>query len=245
MLAALLAVVFAVDLLLALQPALLDDLSHAWRSAVTMRPVLAPAANVLAAALAVACVVVSSALLLVFSRAAAVAPQLSVAPAWVALCMLSVFRVEGPLPLPLPMAMPLFAALSALLFVGASVALCSGSLPGVFCGWMLAAAPLVVLGAGYASSPHGAYAFGRDAGLFVAGLSLSAAGVVLLSFMRTRARRVREVPGLDGVDVVDELFTQIERAERSEARVAELERQLSAYTLRPVPAQRAPMRRKR
>jgi len=198
-----------------------------------------PMSNVLAAALAVASVVMTSAVLLFFARAAQVAPHLSLAPAWVALCLLSVVRVDALLPL--PMSVPLFVGLSGLLFVGASTALCSGSLLGLVSGLMLVAAPLFVLGVGYASASPGAYAFGRDAGLFVAGLVLSAAGVLLLSFLRNRKPHGREQPGLDGVDVVDELFTQVERAERSEARVAELERQLNAYkTSRPAAPQRPP-----
>jgi hypothetical protein len=208
-----------------------------------MRPVLVPAANVLAAALAVASVVLASAVLLVFSRAAQVAPHISLAPVWVAVCLLSVLRSDALLPVPVsPLA---FAALSALLFVGASAALCAGSLLGSILGWMLVSAPLVVFGSGYANASHGAYTFGRDAGLFLTGLCLSAVGVVLLSFLQMRARRARDVPGLEGVDVVEELFTQVERAERSEARAAELERQLKVYTQRPAPPRRVPTRRTR
>jgi hypothetical protein len=238
-LAALLVAVFAVDILLAFQPTWLDALSHAWRSMFAMRPVLAPASNVLAASLAVVSVVISGALLLGFSRAVAVAPHASLAPAWVALCMLSVLRVTAPLPL--PMSLPLFGVLSALLFVGACSALCSGSRAGNVFGWMLVAAPLVVFAASYGSAARGAFSFGRDAVLLLLGLSLSAVGVVLLAFMRTRAQGSSEAE-LEGLDVVDELLAQLERAERSEARVAELERQLSAYTQPETRQQRAQTR---
>jgi len=244
MLTALVAVVFAVDLLLAFQPAVLDDLSRGWRRAVSALPVSAPAVSVLAASLAVGCVVLSSAVLLMFSRAVASAPHMSLAPAWVALCMLSVVRVDGRLPL--PTSLPLFAALSALLCVGAGVALCSASRPGLIFGWVLLAAPLVVLGIGYASVATGAYPVGRETAVLVAGLLSSASGVVLLSYMHRRARpATSEIPDLDGVDVVEELFTQIERAERSEARVAELERQLNAQAPKIAPPQPPPVRRTR
>jgi hypothetical protein len=66
--------------------------------------------------------------------------------------------------------------------------------------------------------------------LVLTGLGLSAIGVVLAAFMSMsgRARSADPAADLEGVDVVDELFAQVERAERSEARVAELERQLRA-----------------
>ena len=227
MLTAVLAVVVGVDVVLTFQPAWLDELSHAWRSMVAMRPVLAPAANALAASLAIASVVIASAVLLAFARAAKVAPHISLAPAWISLCMLSVIRVHDPLPL--PMSLPLFAALSALAFVGGCTALCSGSRAGMFFGCMLVALPLLVFGRGYIETPRATFPFGRDAEQLLAGLAASALGVVLLAVMH-RGRGTNDVPELEGVDVVQELFSQVERAERAEARVAELERKLSAYT---------------
>lgn len=231
MLVALLAVVVAVDVILVCQPTWLDELSHGLRSVVSVRPVLTPYVNLASAALAVSSVVLASAVLLVFSRAVAVAPHVSLAPAWVALCLLSVVRVQTPLPL--PMSMPLFAALSALLFVGASTALCSGSRVGSVFGWLLVAAPIAVFCLGYAAAPRAAFPFSRDAALFLSGLCASLVGVVLLSIVHNRRRGAREVPGLEGVDVVDALFAQVERAERAEARLLELERQLSAPVSEP------------
>jgi hypothetical protein len=226
MLGALLSVVAAVDILLAFQPALLGDLSRAFRSSVTMRPFLAPSADVLAAALAVGAVVITSAVLLAFARATLLAPQFSLAPAWVALCMLSMTRVAGPLPL--PVSISAFAALSGLLLVGGGAALRQGSRAGMVFGWLLIALPLVVFGASYATASHTAYPFGRAASMVLTGLTLSAVGAVLAAHMSGRARSAAQVADLEGVDVVDELFAQVERAERSEARVAELERQLRA-----------------
>jgi hypothetical protein len=224
MLGALLATVLAVDMVLAFQPTWLDEFSRAWGSAVATRPVLNPVANALAASLVVASVVISSAVLLAFSRAVVLAPHVSILPAWIALCMLSVIRVHAPLPLPIPV--PLFAGLSALLFVGASTALRSGSRASTIFGWMLVAVPLIVFGASYVNASHTEFPFGRDATLLLVGLLLSGLGVVLLAFVQPRALGGGD---LDGIDAVEELFSQVERAERSEARVAELERQLSAY----------------
>jgi hypothetical protein len=227
MLGALLAVVVVVDVVIVCQPTWLDELSHTLRSVISVRPVLTPYVNMLSASLTVGSVVLASALLLGFSRAVSVAPHVSLAPAWVALCLLSVVRVQAQLPL--PMSMPLFAALSALLFVGASTALCSGSRVGSALGWLLVVAPIAVFCLGYTAAPSGALPFQRDAALVLSGLCASLVGVVLLSLMHNRSRASREVPGLEGVDVVDALFAQVERAERAEARAAELERQLSAH----------------
>jgi len=229
-LGALLVAVFAVDILLAFQPSLLDQLSQTWRNTFAMRPVLAPATNVMAASVAVLSVVGSGALLLAFSRAVAVAPHFSLAPAWVALCMLSMIRVSAPVPL--PMSLPVFGMLSALLFVGACTALSAGSRVGSVFGWMLVATPIVMLVASYVGASRGASLLGRDAVMVLSGLSLSAVGVVLLAFMKTRAQGSSGMDELEDVDVVDELLAQLERAERSEARVVELERQLSAYVRR-------------
>jgi hypothetical protein len=224
MLGALLAAVLAVDMVLAFQPTWLDEFSRAWESAIAMRPVLNPVANALAACLVVASVVISSAVLLAFSRAVVLAPHASLLPAWIALCLLSVIRVQAPLPL--PMSVLLFAGLSALLFVGASTALRSGSRGSTIFGWMLLVVPLIIFGASYANASHTEFPFGRDATLLLVGLLLSGLGVVSIAFMQPSALGGGE---LDGVDAVEELFSQVERAERSEARVAELERQLSAY----------------
>jgi hypothetical protein len=231
MLGALLAVLAAVDALLAFQPSILEDLSGSWRGLVTMHPVLAPSAHILAATLAVASVVIASAILLVFARATLAAAHLSLTPAWVAVCMLSVTAIHPPLPLPVPT--PVFAALCALLFVGAGTLLRLGSRAGTISGWALIALPFALLIDGYARPPSAAYSFGRDAGVLLTWLALSVVGVVLIAYARPRGQNSDEVDGLEGVDVVEALFEQVERAERSEARVAELERQLSnAYASR-------------
>src|SRR4051794_16902194 len=76
----LLVVVMAVDILLASQPALLSQLSRDWDGVVAMRPGLAASSQVLAAVFAVASVVITSAVLLAFTRAALSAPHISLAP---------------------------------------------------------------------------------------------------------------------------------------------------------------------
>jgi hypothetical protein len=227
LLAALLAAVVSVDMLLTLQPAVLDELSRSWLRVLAVRPMPAPITTVLAASVAVASIVVAAALLLFFSRAALIAPHATIAPAWVALWTLCVVRI--PASLPLPMSLPMFIALSALLFVGASAALCSGTRIGTVVGWMLLVSPLGLLAGSFAHASRSSYPLNRDALLVVGGLVLSAVGVALLAFLRKPAATPRHIEGLEGVDVVDELFTQVERAERSEARCAELERQLSMY----------------
>jgi hypothetical protein len=227
-LVALLAVVAAVDVLLACQPALLTSLSDAWRSAVPMRMVRAPLDQVLVATFAVASVVVTSAVLLAFVRAVRVAPHTSLAPAWVSLCTLSMITVEGPL----PVSPVLFAGVNALLVVGAGVSLHSGSRIGTVGGWLLVISPLALFGASYADPATAPLPFGHGALVFLIGLVLSAVGVSLIAFMRKPDPAVREVEGLDDINVVAELFAQVERAERSEARAAELERQLRSYKTR-------------
>lgn len=225
LLAALLAAVVSVDMLLTLQPAVLDELSRSWLRVLAIRPMPAPITTVLAAAVAVASIVTAAALLLFFSRAALIAPHATIAPAWVALWTLCVVRI--PVSLPLPMSLPMFTALSALLFVGASAALCSGTRIGSIVGWMFLVSPFGLLGASFMNASRTRYPLSRDTLLVIGGLGLSALGVALLAFLRKPAANPPEIEGLEGIDVVDELFTQIERAERSEARCAELERQLT------------------
>jgi hypothetical protein len=143
------------------------------------------------------------------------------------------------------MSLPLFAALSALTLIGASTALGSGRQPGVIVGWMLVAAPLVIFGAGYLNASSRIYPFGRDPLLVVSALSLSTLFVVLVAFMRPHKPAASANADLDGVELLDELFSQVERAERSEARVAELERQLSSYAPLQSSQERVPTRRTR
>jgi hypothetical protein len=230
-LATLFVVVTAVDILLAWQPALLQTLSHDWQGWVSARGYTQSSADLLAAAVSVASVVVTSAVLMAFAQAVRAAPHASVLPVWVGLCMLTLSRMHAEVPL--PMAAPAFAAFSALLMIGAGTIMRLGGQPGLFGGALLLALPLLMLGVGYlnASGANAArYAWTHDAQLFVAVLALSAIGVALIAVVRavlpSARRESDEVPGLEGVDVVEELFAQVERAERSEARVAELEQQL-------------------
>ncbi|HKP59450.1 MAG TPA: hypothetical protein VJV78_22155 [Polyangiales bacterium] len=224
MLGALLVTVFAVDLLLAAQPALLEDLGSALRNQLTLRPGLMPSTQLLAAGLAVATVVLTSAVLLWFARAAQQAPALSFAPAWVAICLIGVVRTTAPLPP--PFTTPWFLALSALLLVGGGMALRTQSTAGAAMGSLALTAPLAVLGAGYTQ----AMTHDREALLLASVLILAAIGVALIARLRPSERAREEIPGLEGVDIVEALFAQVERAERSEARVAELERQLTTPT---------------
>lgn len=225
MLGALLVMLLAVDALLAFQPALLKDLSGSWLNLVRMQPVLEPSANVLAATLAVATAVLASVVLLVFGRVAAGAAHLALTSTWVAFCMLVVAAIQAPLPLPVPT--PVFAALCALLFVGAGTLIRQDSTVGTITGWCALALPFVLVGDGYLRPPSAAAMFGSDAVELLTWLGLGAAGVALTAHVRGRASNSSEVDGLEGVDVVEALFEQVERAERSEARVAELERQLN------------------
>ncbi len=225
MLGALLLMLLAVDALLAFQPALLRDLSGSWLKLVSMQPVLEPSANVLAAALAVASIVIASGVLLVFARVAAGAVHLVLTSTWVAVCMLVVAAIQAPLPLPVPT--PVFAALCAALFVGAGTLLRQGSAAATIAGWCALALPFVLVGDGFVRPPSVAPTLGRDAVELLTWLGLGAAGVGLIAHVRTRGSKSSQVDGLEGVDVVEALFEQVERAERSEARVAELERQLN------------------
>lgn len=233
LLAALLAVVGAVDVLLLWQPAFMDRWSHAFRSALSLRPVLSPATHALAATLAVLSVASSSAAAIFVARAVRAAPHITIAPAWVSMCLLSTVRLEWPLPL--PMATPVFVALSAVLFIAASALLRSGSRAfGVF-GWALVLAPLLVFASPYITAP-GVHTLGVEGWQLGAALVLSASGAIASAYVRSTPRGPREVHGLEGVDVVDELFAQVERAERSEARVTELEQKLRQYERRARPA---------
>jgi hypothetical protein len=223
MLGALMVMLFSVDALLAYQPAILKDLTGSWQSLVSMQPMLAPSANVLAATIASATVVIASTALLAFARASAGAAHLVLTPPWVAFCMLVVSAIRVPLPLP----MPVFAALCGVLFVGAGAILRQGSSIGTITGWCLIALPFVLVTDSYVRAPSTGSLFGGEAGELLLWLGLSAVGVVLIAYARPRRSKSDQVDGLDGVDVVETLFEQIERAERSEARVAELERQLN------------------
>ena len=231
MLGALLVMLLAVDALLTFQPALLKDLSGSWLKLVSMQPVLEPSANVLAATLAVASVVLASGVLLVFARVAAGAAHLALTATWVAVCMLVVATIQAPLPLPVQT--PVFAALCALLFVGAGTLIRQGSAAATITGWCALALPFVLVGDGFLRPLSAATMFDRNAVELLVWLGLGAAGVGLIAHVRARGSKSSEVDGLEGVDVVETLFEQVERAERSEARVAELERQLNqAYARR-------------
>lgn len=229
MLGALLTMLLAVDAMLALQPAMLKDLSDSWKGLVSMQPVLAPSANVLAATLAVACVVIASAVLLAFARAAAGAAHLALTSVWVAACMLVVAAIHTPLPL--PTSTPTFAVLCAVLYVGAGTLLRQGSSAGTITGWSALALPFALVIDGFVRLPTAGVTFSDASGL-VTWLGVSAAGVALVAYAWPR-RKSEQIEGLEGVDVVESLFEQVERAERAEARVAELERHLSgAYPRR-------------
>lgn len=240
LLVALLSIVGAVDLFLMWQPALLDEWSHSFRSLLGTRPMLAPATNVLAASLAVACIVIASTVAIVFARAVRAAPHLTIAPAWIAFCMLCAARLHGPFPLPI--SAPLFIALSALLFVGASALLRWGSRASELFGWLLLVTPLSLFGGSFAYAARGAAAFGADAGLLTAALVLSAVGAVASALTRQREASPYEVPGLEGIDVVAELTAQVDRAEQSEARVAELEKLLGIHAHKQQPPARPRIR---
>ncbi|MDD9944875.1 MAG: hypothetical protein OXU20_27785 [Myxococcales bacterium] len=222
MLGALLSAILAVDMLLAVQPAWLGRMGQALQTAVSTQPISSRLTHVLAGSLAIGVVVISSAVLLAFMRSAVHAPQLSLSPVWVALCMfgLAVANVTPPLPMPTPV----FAGLSALVTVGAGTLLWSSSRAKSVFGWVLLASPLLLVAVGHYASPR--VGVGRDTAVFVTGLALSAAGVALSALVAARHDNPNELPGLEGIDVVEELYNQIERAERSEARVVELERQL-------------------
>ena len=220
---ALAAVVIAIDILLATQPALLQELSAALRTTLSVRTTALPT-DVLAGALTVTAVVITSAVLLAFSRAVQRAPAWSFGPSWVALCMLAAARAD--VSLFLPLGTPEFAALCALSLVGGGVALRTRSTAGTALGWFAVLLPLAVVGAVCAEKAE----YGRDAIWLVASLALGAVGVVLIARLPSGDSGRAEIPGLEGVDVVEALFAQVERAERSEARVVELERQLAGQT---------------
>jgi len=134
--------------------------------------------------------------------------------------MLSV--AQAPVVLPMPTAV--FAALSALLFVGAGALLRADSRTTLVSGWLVLALPIHLFVLAQLSAPG--IVLTRAAGHFLAGLMLSATGVIIFSFVPVpvRSPHVRHEP--DDAALVDELFALLERAEQSEIRVAELERQL-------------------
>jgi hypothetical protein len=231
-LGALLAAVAVVDVLMAWQPAMFVALSEGWRRTVGVRHIAEPSTHALAAAAALLTMVISSVGLAAFARITRLAPHISLAPAWVALCTLSASRLSAAVPLPLPI--PAFAALSALLFVGAGAAFRAESRGAAWLACLLSVAPLLALVAGYASAVDGPraalYPFTRDVALLFGELVACPLGVASIVRFARSERSAREVDGLEGIDVVEELFVQVERAERSEARVAQLERQLQALT---------------
>ncbi|MET0389036.1 MAG: hypothetical protein ABW321_23885 [Polyangiales bacterium] len=242
MLVALSIVVGAVDLLLALQPVLLDEWSHGFQRVVTAHPMLAPAADVLAAALAAALIVIASAVGIAYASAVRAAPQLTVAPVWIAVCMLSAAPIQAPFALPLGTSV--FMSASALLFVGAASLLRASGRTSDVLGWVLLATPLLVFGVSYVYGTSQSGRYSSDVLLLSAALVLSAGGAVASAFARPRPPSEPDIPGLEGIDVVAELSTQVERAERSEARVAELERLLGLHNAPPAaPAPQAPQAR--
>lgn len=217
-------VVAAVDVLLAMQPRLLQTLRAYWS---------APAAGgttssaLTAASLIVGGVALSATILAAFIRGVRSAPYLCITPVWVCACMVAIARVETPLPL--PVATPVFVAISALLFVSSGVLFESASRSSNLIGTAASLLPLTLLSIGYAFNADAQANFGGDSMLMLFVLALAGAGAPAIAVAcRANGARVLggqfAVPDSTGAQIV----ALLERARLGEERAVQAERQLAA-----------------
>lgn len=240
MFTALLAVVGAAELLLLSQPKLLEHWSSELQHMLSVPAIPAPVTQLLAATLAVACVVFSAAAAILVARAVRAAPHATIGPVWVSLCMVAIARV--PYALRLPMSLPIFLSLAGIFFISAPTFLRLGGHIGKLFGWTLLLAPLVLFASPYVMSKK-PIALDENGWTLLLGLVLSAGGAFASAWMQRGLIDPHQVQGLEGVNVVEELFTQVERAERAETRAADLERQLQRLrSKQPMPTTRSGIR---
>ena len=158
---ALFIVLAAVDLLLALQPALLRSLRASWESFAPSGRPGSPLPTLLAATGAISGIALSATLVAAFIRAVRRAPFTWLTPSLIGLWSV---LISGVTSLPLPISAVLFAGASALLLAGGGVLLQQRAPGRAWLGGLLLLMPLVLLVAAYAARGSG---FDRDAQLLI------------------------------------------------------------------------------
>jgi hypothetical protein len=215
-------VVGAVDILIALQPSIMQSL----RTALQGPPNAGGTSSTLAtAALIVGGVALAATTLTVFIRGVRSAPYLCITPVWVCACMLAIARLQIQLPLPVPTAA--FVAVSALLFVGSGVLFETTSRMSNLIGTALSLLPLTLLSIGYALTTNTHATFDADAMLMLFVLTLAAAGAPAIAIAcRANGAKVfgGSMPATEAMSA--QLVELLERARMSEERAVRAERQL-------------------
>jgi hypothetical protein len=214
----------AVDLLLAVQPALLQAMRGSWQDWTLSHGIAAPWASLLAAAGSVAGVAVASAILATFLRGVQSEPFLWLAPAWVGLCFFVLARM--PIALPLPLSMQLFASTAALTVVGGASFLQQRSPLRTFTATLLLVTPIALLCAGYLGQFNAGGArpnFDAAARFAMFVLVVATAGAAAIA---VACGRGLQAGAAGSGELASQVLELLERVKFSETRANEAEQQL-------------------
>jgi hypothetical protein len=228
LLLSLFAAVFVVDLLLAMQPALVRSLRDSWQGSLPARAFGAPWPTLLAASVSFAGIAAGAALLGRFVRIAQTAPYLALAPLLVGFCAVAIGGMS--ITLPLPLSAPVFACGSALLLIAGGTLFRSESFGGNLAGAFLLATPLALLGGAYllveGNSSAAAQPFDQTAQRLMFVLGMASIGTPLIAFAAPRGLRRERPSAADSGEVGEQMVELLERARESEDRALAAERQL-------------------
>jgi hypothetical protein len=220
-----------VDVLLALQPGILQSVRGSWQDWTLQQGISTPWARLLAAAVSVAGVSIASAILATFLRGVQSEPFLWLAPAWVGLLAFVLARM--PIVLPLPASTPLFASASGLAILGGATFLQQRSALRTLTATFLIVTPIALLCAGYFGQFDAGGAtprFDAAAGLAMFVLVLTAIGAALIAVncnagVQAGAGAPRELG--------EQMFELLERVKFSETRASLAEQQLQQLRTAP------------
>lgn len=223
-LASLIVVVLAVELLVKLRPAFVEGLRIDVLGFAGNVGVGSSWATLFGASVSLVAVALTAAVLAGFANGVQAAPYFALAPPLVAF---SAFAI-GAVPIDLPLAMDTrwLAAASALIWLGGGVLLLGRSTWHLVAGFSVTAAPVIWLGIAYSRSQ--VHSFDGSAQLLMLVLALASIGAPLIAFAERRVRAGRDTDD----EVGEQLLRLSERAERSEARAELAERQLASVGTR-------------
>jgi hypothetical protein len=213
-----------VDVLLALQPGILQSVRGSWQDWTLQQGISTPWARLMAAAVSVAGVSIASAILATFLRGVQSEPFAWLAPAWVGLLAFVLARM--PIVLPLPASTPLFASASGLAILGGATFLQQRSLLRTLTATFLILTPIALLCVGYLGQFDAGVAtprFDAAAGLAMFVLVLTAIGAALIAVNSSAgAQAGAGAPS----ELGEQMFELLERVKFSEMRASQAEQQL-------------------
>jgi hypothetical protein len=220
-----------VDVLLALQPGILQSVRGSWQDWTLQQGISTPWARLLAAAVSVAGVSIASAILATFLRGVQSEPFLWLAPAWVGLLAFVLARM--PIVLPLPASTPLFASASGLAILGGATFLKQRSALRTLTATFLIVTPIALLCAGYFGQFDAGGAtprFDAAAGLAMFVLVLTAIGAALIA---VNCNAGLQAGAGARSELGEQMFELLERVKFSETRASLAEHQLQQLRAAP------------